>query len=82
MKQQEYEELAKSTGCSIGLASGPLLIPTDTIGRITLQAIDMGCYRRLQRGLLTRDWGRKQAATRYRLMIKELRNVRTESGKV
>jgi hypothetical protein len=82
MKQQEYEGLAQTTGCSIGFATGGLRVPTDAIGRLTLQAIDMGCYRRLQRGLMKRDWGRKKPVTRYREMIKELRNAKAESGKV
>lgn len=75
-------EIANGYGAAVGITKWIELRRQDGIARYILQAIDMGCYSELQRGLLTRDWGRKQMVTRYRETIKLIRDANAKRRKV
>lgn len=79
MRSVEYQSIAVAFGCSVGQAEWiPAAESGPTVNRAVLKAIDMGKYQSLQRGLLTKSWGRKSDKTRYNEMIKILRSDKSK----
>jgi len=78
MRAEEYKRIAEAFGCSVGMTEWIPLGESNPVNRAVLKAIDMGRYGELQRGLITRDWGRKAEKTRYNEMIKILRSDKSK----
>lgn len=79
IRHEQMIAIANEFGTTVGAASIIELARQDGIKRYILQAIDLNGYDTLQRRLRSGNWGRKSELTKYKEIIKGIRDAKAKS---